>query len=200
MTRASALLRSKIGVLLLSLLAMGAVLASTRSVWLEGSVDGVAGPVTTSALGTDAATGLTAVALVGPAAAVAAMASGKVGRWIAIVAMALTGLAIVGMSVRVLLEPDLILGQVAARASAGTGAFEAVASVSIWPSVAIAAGLLLVVAAIGAAWGAGSWSGLGERYEAGEAAVDEPAAGARGERIDSDWDRVGRGDEPRGDE
>ena len=190
------ILTSKVGVVLLSAAALVVVLLATRATWLTGSANGVAGPVAAQAPGTEAVTGLAAIALVGPAAAVAAVTAGRIARWIALAVMAIGAISTIGVSLRVVLEPDLVLGQVAARGSGGTGAFEATAELSPWPWVAVAGGALQLLAAAAGAVGGRRWQRLGGRYEAG--ADPDQVGGARGERVDSDWDRVGRGEEPAG--
>lgn len=208
MSRALTRLGSKPVVVLLSLLALLLVLLASRATWVSGSVDGVAGPVAAQAPGTEAVTGLAALGLLGPAAAVAAITVGRVARWVALTVMALGAVAVVVVPVRVVLQPELVLGQVAARQSGGTGAFEATAQASAWPWLAVAAGLVQLLALGGGLLGARRWGGLGRRYEpppAGAGTPDEapppdPAAGARGERVDSDWDRLSRGDDPTGDD
>lgn len=192
-------LTSKAAVVLLSVLALVMVLAATRAVWLTGTVDGVAGPVTAQALGTDASSGLPAIALVGPAAAVAAVTAGRVGRWVAVAAMAVGATAVIALSTRVVLSAETVLGQVAARASGATGAFEATADVTAMPWVAVAGGLVQVVAVGGAAVGGRRWGRLGGRYER-VGTTDSEVSGPRGEVVDSDWDRLSRGEDPTGDD
>lgn len=195
------LLGRKVSVVLLSVLALVAVLVATRAVWLTGTVDGVAGPVFAQALGTDASSGLSAVALVGPAAAVAAVTAGRVGRWVALAVMAIGAAAIVGLSLRVVLGADVVLGQVAARASGATGAFEATADATLMPWLAVAGGLVQGLAVAGGLVGGRRWGALGERYERpGGEDLAAGESGPRGERVDSAWDQVSRGEDPTGDD
>lgn len=199
MSRLVDVVSRKVVVVLLTVAGLIVVLAATRATWLTGTVEGVAGPVTAIAPGTEASSGLAAVALVGPAAAIAAVTAGRLGRPVALIVMALGALAVAGMSLRVVLQPHLVLGQVAARGSGGTGAFEAAAQVSAWPWVAVAGAALQLLAAVGGALGARRWSRLGARYETGGATGAEgDVPGSRGERVESDWDRISRGEEPTG--
>src|SRR5699024_12067744 len=64
----------------------------SSDLWVTGTVDGVTGPAAAAAPGSDAAPGLAGLALVGIAAAVATATSGRIGRWIALVALAAVGL------------------------------------------------------------------------------------------------------------
>lgn len=190
------LLTRKPVVVLLAVAAGIVLLAAGRADWVTGTVDGIAGPVRASAVGTDAAPGLAGLALVAMAAAVAATTSGKVARWVCVVALAAVGLGVIALSARALLDAPTVLGGVAASESGTTGTLEAAASTTPWPWVAIVAALLLLVSAGGAAVGSRKWGALGGKYErpTGDGATE--VGGARGERVDSDWDRVTRGDDP----
>ena len=189
------LLTRKPVVVLLAVAAGIVLLAAGRAEWITGTVDGVAGPVRATAVGTDAAPGLAGLALVAMAAAVAATTSGKIARWICVIAIAAVGLGVIALCLRAVLDAPAVLGGVAATHAGSTGELEAVASATGWPWVAVAAAVLLLVAAAGAAVGSRTWGALGAKYErpTGE---DAEVGGARGERVDSDWDRVTRGDDP----
>src|SRR5699024_2350319 len=128
------------------------------------------------------------------AAAVATATSGRIGRWIALVALAAVGLGVIALSVRTLLDPAGVLGTVAAAQSGGTGAFEATGSASAWPWLASVSGVLLLLSCLGALLGSKRWAGLSSRYDS-PVPEDAETRGARGERVDSAWDRVSRGDD-----
>ena len=70
----------KVVVVLLAIAGGIVLLAAGRAEWITGTVDGVAGPVRDSALGTEAAPGLAGLALVAMAAAIASTTSGRVAR------------------------------------------------------------------------------------------------------------------------
>lgn len=190
------ILSRKLVVVLLAVAAGIILLAAGRADWITGTVDGVAGPVRASAVGTEAAPGLAGLALVAMAAAVAATTSGRIARWICILALVAVGGGVIALSLRAVLDAPAVLGGVSASHSGTTGELEAVGSATTWPWVAVAAAVLLLVAAAGAAVGSRTWGALGRKYErpAGEDAAE--VGGARGERVDSDWDRVTRGDDP----
>lgn len=190
------LLTRKPVVVLLAVAAGIVLLAAGRTDWITGTVDGVAGPVRASAVGTDAAPGLAGLALVAMAAAVAATTSGRIARWVCVVALAAVGGGVIALSVRALVDAPTVLGGVAATESGATGQLEATASPTAWPWVAIAASVLLLVAAAGAAVGSRRWGALGGKYERPTGDEAAEVGGARGERVDSDWDRVTRGDDP----
>ncbi|WP_338747797.1 Trp biosynthesis-associated membrane protein [Janibacter alittae] len=189
-------LTRKPAVVLLAIAAGIIMLAAGRADWITGTVDGPAGPVRAIAVGSEAAPGLAGLALVAMAAAVAATTSGRIARWISILAMVGVGVGVSALSVRAVLSAPEVLGAVAAEGSGTTGTLEATGSASAWPWVAVAGAVLLLVAAAGAVVGGRRWGALGGRYErpAGDGATQ--VGGARGERVDSDWDRVTRGDDP----
>lgn len=182
-------------VVLLAIAAGIVLLAAGRAEWITGTVDGVAGPVFASAIGTDAAPGLAGLALVAMAAAVAATTSGRIARWFSVIALVAVAAGVIALSLRAVLSAADVLGSVAAAQSGGTGSLEAAASANAWPWISMAAALVLLVAAVGAAVGGRRWGALGGRYER-PAGDDSEIGGARGERVDSDWDRVTRGDDP----
>lgn len=189
------LLTRKPVVVLLAVAGGLVLLAAGRAEWITGTVDGIAGPVRASAPGAEAAPGLAGLALVAMAAAIAATTSGRIARWVSLLALVSVALGTIALALRAVLDAPTVLGSVAAAESGGTGALEATGSATAWPWVAVVAGLMLLVAAGGAFVGSRSWGALSGKYErpAGEAA---DVGGARGERVDSDWDRVTRGDDP----
>ena len=182
-------------VVLLAIAAGIVLLAAGRADWITGTVDGVAGPVRASAVGTDAAPGLAGLALVAMAAAVAATTSGRVARIVSILAMGLVGIGVIALYVRAVLKAPTVILTVAAAESGSTGTLEATGYATAWPWVAVAGAALLLVAAGGAVVGSRRWGALGGRYES-PARDDGQVGGDRGERVDSDWDRVTRGDDP----
>lgn len=188
----AARLTSKVTVVLLALVGSGILLASGGRVWVSGTVnDAVLRSSRIPATGSEVATGVVALALVGAAAALASATSGAVVRRVTLVVLALAGVAVAVVSARVGLSPEDSLGPIAARAAGRTGSIETHATVTVWPWVCVAAALLLVVAAVLGWLGASRWRGLGARYEA-----PSSSAGARGQRVATDWDRLDAGDDP----
>lgn len=183
-------------VVLLAIAAGIIMLAAGRAVWITGTVDGIAGPAQATAVGTDAAPGLAGLALVAMAAAVAAATSGRIARWVSVLAMVGVGAGVIALSVRAVLSAPDVLGTVAAEGSGTTGTLEATGSANAWPWVAVAGAVLLLVAAGGTVAGGRRWGALGGRYERSTGDGATEVGGARGERVDSDWDRVTRGDDP----
>jgi uncharacterized membrane protein (TIGR02234 family) len=178
-------------VVLLAVVAAGALLASGGRTWVSGTVDdAVLGASRVSGSGRDVASGVVALALVGIAAALASTTSGPVVRRVTLALVAVAGLAEAFLAGRVLTDADGALGAVAARATGRTGSIETHASATAWPWVALVAAAALVAAGLLGLLGAARWRGLGARYEVPE------AQGARGQRVASDWDRLDAGEDP----
>ncbi|MFL6153007.1 MAG: Trp biosynthesis-associated membrane protein [Ornithinibacter sp.] len=188
-------LSSKGGVVLLALLGAGLLLVSAFRPWVTGSVDDVLGATRLSATGAEVAPGLSAVALAIAAAAIAMVAAGRIARAVAVVAYAVCVAVAVGLAVRVLLDPEGVLGPVAASRVGRTGSVETVADATAWPWVALVACAIALVGLAGAVVGMRRWGGPTRRYEVpdGSTAV---AAGPRGERVASDWDELSSGRDP----
>ncbi|SDP02934.1 trp region conserved hypothetical membrane protein [Pedococcus dokdonensis] len=185
-------LTSKLAVVVLALVGAGVLLASGGRVWVSGTVDdAVLGASRISGTGTEVASGVVALALVGAAAALASATSGAVVRRVTLVVLALAGVAEAVVAARVSLSPEVPLGAIAAKAAGRTGSIETHATVTAWPWVCVAASLLMVLAAVAGWIGAARWRGLGARYEA-----PTTSAGARGQRVATDWDRLDAGDDP----
>ena len=187
----------KVVVVLLAILAGIIMLAAGRAEWITGTVNDVAGPVRTAAVGTEAAPGLAGLALVAMAAAIAATTSGRIARWICLTVLGLVAAGVAALSVRAIVDAPRVLGSVAATHSGGTATLEATGSATIWPWVAIVACLVLLLALVGGIIGGRGWGGLGRKYERlGGDPEAGSVSGSRGERVDSDWDRVTLGDDP----
>ena len=185
-------LTSKLVVVLLALVGSGILLASGGRIWVNGTVDdAVLGASRISGTGTEVASGVVALALVGAAAALASATGGAVVRRLTLVVLALAGLAEAVIAARVALAPEDPLGTIAAKAAGRTGSIETHATITAWPWICVVAGVLLVLAAVAGWLGAARWRGLGARYEA-----PTTSAGARGQRVATDWDRLDAGDDP----
>jgi uncharacterized membrane protein (TIGR02234 family) len=181
----------KPAVVLLAVLAAGALLASAGRTWLSGTVDdAVLGASRVSGSGRDVASGVVALALVGIAAALASTTSGRLVRRVTLALVVVAGAGEAFLAGRVLANPDGALGTVAARATGRTGSIETHASATAWPWVAMVAAVALVVAGMLGWLGAPRWQGLGARYEVPH------AQGARGQRVASDWDTLDAGEDP----
>ncbi|GAA3615843.1 hypothetical protein GCM10022199_20200 [Marihabitans asiaticum] len=188
MSRRSALARKPV-VLLLCVAGAIIALVASRSTWVTGTVTAVTGEVPAAATGAEAAPGLVGLALVGLAAGVAAVTSGRAGRLVSAVALVLLSLALVGLALRAGLAPFAILS-----ASHADGPERVVdASATPWPVLGAAAAAPFVLAAAGVLTGGRRWSALGEDPGGSRAqtAPNRPTGPAR-----SAWDRVSDGDDP----
>jgi uncharacterized membrane protein (TIGR02234 family) len=193
--RAPRRLATKGVVVLLALLGAGGLLVSGFRPWVTGAVDdAVLGATQISATGAEVAPGLSAVALAIAAAAIAAVAAGRIARLVALVAYAASVAIAVALTVRVLLDPEGVLGPVAASRVGRTGSIENVADPTIWPWVALAACAVALLGLVGAVLGIRAWSGPSARYEVSDAG--SPVAGPRGERVASAWDELSAGRDP----
>ena len=182
-------------VVLLALVGAGLLLVSGFRPWVTGAVDDVLGATRISATGAEVAPGLSAVALAIAAAAIAMVAAGRIARAVAAVAWALCIAVAAVLAGRVLLDPEGVLGPVAASRVGRTGSVETVAEATGWPWVALLACGIALVGLVGALVGMRRWGGPSRRYEVPDAAATD-AAGPRGERVASDWDELSAGRDP----
>ena len=189
-------LSSKGVVVLLALVGAGGLLVSAFRPWVTGAVDdAVLGATRISATGSEVAPGLTAVALAIAAAAIAVVAAGRIARVVAVVAYAVCLAVAAGLAVRVIADPNGVLGPVGASRVGRTGSVETVASTTAWPWVALLACGVALLGLVGAVAGIRRWGGPSARYDApGGTASDVP--GPRGERVRSDWDELSAGRDP----
>ncbi|KGN32683.1 hypothetical protein N802_17055 [Knoellia sinensis KCTC 19936] len=180
----SLLRRRGVLVLLVILGALVVVVTASRT-WLTGSVDDVVlGARSVDATGAESASGMVALALVVVAGAVA---SATAGPRVRLVALVLTGCAILAGLVtvaRVVLDPEAVLGPIAAAAAGRTGSLETHASVAIWPWIAMLGFALAGSAVAGLAGAKKAATGLSPRYE------------APGRTPESDWDQLSAGEDP----
>lgn len=189
-------LSSKGVVVLLALVGAGLLLVSAFRPWVTGAVDdAVFGATRISATGAEVAPGLTAATLAIAAAAIAVVAAGRIARAVAVVAYAVCVAVAAGLAVRVLLDPDGVLGPVAASRVGRTGSVENVADPTLWPWVALLACAVALLGLGGAVAGIRRWGSPSQRYEVNEAA-GVAVAGPRGERVASDWDELSAGRDP----
>ena len=114
---------------------------------------------------------------------------------VAVVAYAACVAIAAALAVRVLLDPEGVLGPVAAARVGRTGSVETVAEPTIWPWVALAACLVALLGLAGAVVGMRRWGGPSQRYEVPEGVAGD-VAGPRGERVTSDWDELSAGRDP----
>jgi len=179
---------SKRSVLLLGALAVILMIAANTRTWVSGSVtDAVLQHAHTTASGGKTAPALLASALVGAAAVIATLTTGRIPRWIASVITLLAGLVSVVVILVPVRHPASVLGDVATTMTGHTGDRSIDAGLTIWPWVALLGAVLLVLTGVLAVVGARTWSGLSTRYD---------APGATAARTRSDWDMLSDGEDP----
>ncbi|WP_104164622.1 Trp biosynthesis-associated membrane protein [Arthrobacter sp. SX1312] len=163
-----------LGIVVLALLAFG----TTTQTWLTVRLpqDAVQTPDLAIA-GSDAATPVTAFALVALAAALAVSIAGRVARWIIAVILVLSGVGITTSSAGVALDPSSAAEPAIGAAIGVSGLAGAEAAATAMPWVAAAAGLLLVLAAAWVVLAGRTW-GINRRYDAGASRTVHAAPGS----------------------
>lgn len=183
-----------------SLVVLGTVLAalaafgSTTQTWLAVTLpqEAVQTPAIAVA-GSDAATAVTAFALVALAAALAVSIAGTVARWIIAVLVAVAGGAIAVSSAGVAADPASAAAPAIGDALGVTGREGASVSVTAMPWVAVVAGVLLVACAAWIVVAGRHWRAA-RRYEKSASSGTGPTD-QNADEIDS-WDTLTRGEDP----
>lgn len=194
--------RRKSTVVLAAVLVSLAAFGTTTQTWLHVHLPqgGVQTP-DLSVAGSDAATSVTALALVGLAAALAVSIAGRVARAVIAVLLGLAGTGIAWTCLRILAEPAAAASAAIGKA---TGMIGGAASVTLtpWPALAAAAGVLMVLCAVwivaaGRHWPAArKYGGAGRAKVQGRKADGSPAdRSGPVDEIDS-WDQLSRGNDP----
>ena len=182
------------------------LLATTRT-WLTGrSAEPLLGGGAVSATGSQVAPGVVALALVCLVALVTTLTGGPAVRRVSTVALVLAAAGAVALTAVPLTRPEEALGRVAAAALGRTGVVATSANVSAWAWTDLAAGLVLVLAAVLAAVAARRWSGLSNRFDApgdgSEATTgtgDVTTAGTGQGTHRTAWDELTEGRDPTAD-
>lgn len=172
-----------------------AAFGSTTQTWLSVTLPQTS--VQTPSLqvpGSDAATAVTAFALVGLAAGLAASIAGPVARWIIGALLLVAGAGIVWSSLNVVADPPAAAATAIGEAIGVTGQAGVSVTVTAMPWLAAVAGVLLALCAVWLLVAGRGWTAA-RRYEksAGRGAAKKP--GTADDEIDS-WDRLTRGDDP----
>jgi uncharacterized membrane protein (TIGR02234 family) len=199
-SRAPALRRRGV-VVLGTVIAALAAFGSTTQTWLSVTLPQAA--VQAPAIevpGSEAATGVTAFALVGLAAALAASIAGRVARYIIAAILTVAGAGIVFSSIAVATDPVSSAAPAIGEALGVTGQEGVTVAGTAMPWLAALAGTVLVVCAAWLIVAGRSWR-TARRYQSG---TEQPAAregsaktDPNGDEIDS-WDSLTRGEDPTG--
>lgn len=204
-SRAPALRRRGV-VVLGTVVAALAAFGSTTQTWLSVTLPQTA--VQTPAIqvpGSDAATAVTAFALVGLAAALAASIAGRVARYIIAAILTVAGAGIAFSSIAVASDPVSSAAPAIGEALGVTGQEGVSVAGTAMPWLAALAGTALVACAVWLVVAGRSWRAA-RRYQSGKEqpvtrdgvtrdGSDKPDANSDG--IDS-WDRLSRGEDPTG--
>lgn len=180
-------------VVVATLIAAVVVLASGSRIWVHGTVhDAVLSDSQVDVTGSQAASGVVAAALVGAAAVLAAITGGRIIRRVGAIALALAGVLVVVLALRVQLDPSSIVGEQAATRTGRTGSVDADGTARIWVMIVLLAGLAMTFTGIVTLLSVRAWGGLSSRYES-------PAAEQETDRAtdaESAWERLSRGEDP----
>lgn len=190
-------LRRKGVVILGTVLAALAAFGSTTQTWLAVTLPQTA--VQTPSIqipGSDAATAVTAFALVGLAAALAASIAGRTARWIIAVILIVAGAGIAFSSVAVASDPAASAAPAIGEALGVTTQEGVSVTATAMPWLAGLAGLLLVLCAVWLLIAGRGWR-TARRYEKSTERNRSAKADANADEIDS-WDSLSRGEDPTG--
>lgn len=191
--------RRRGAVVLATVIAALAAFGSTTQTWLTVALPQTA--VQTPSIqvpGSDAATAVTAFALVGLAAGLAASIAGRVARWVIAGILVVAGAGITFSSVAVPMDPEGSASPAIGEALGVTSQSGASVTVTAMPWVAALAGLLLVLSAVWLVVVGRRWLAA-RRYEnrTRESGPRDKAAATdtNADEIDS-WDSLSRGEDP----
>jgi hypothetical protein len=182
----------------------GLTLLTTGRVWVRQDVTDVPGVRLVTATGVQAASGVTALALVAGAGAVALLVAGRLAARLAGLVVTLAGVGVVVSAAVVALDPRSAAAPAVPGVTGRAGPLADPATASGWVWVALVAGLLVVAAGALAAARAPAWSVPGRRFDqpSGEAPRGggplRPGPGDRTAAEDpvAAWDALSRGDDP----
>jgi uncharacterized membrane protein (TIGR02234 family) len=174
-----------------------AAFGTTTQTWLTAHLPGTRVQTPdVSVAGSDAATAVTALALVALAAALAASIAGRIARIVIAVLLAAAGVGISAASLAVIANPAAAASAAIGEATGQIGG-EAAVVVTVFPYVAAVAGILLVATAIWLVLAGRSWAASKKYVPAAERQADGMPSDRAGsvDEIDS-WDQLSRGEDP----
>ena len=148
------------------------------------------GTVTVQAAGSQVAPAILAAAVAILAAVAAVGLVGRAGRWVVAAVVVACGVLVVGTTLGVLGDPEAAVIPVVA-AETGVGKLAGPVTTSVWPWLAVAVGVLDVLAGEWLVVASRAWSGPSRRHEN---VADAATPTTPDER--SDWDALTRGDDP----
>ncbi|MER6468307.1 TIGR02234 family membrane protein [Streptomyces collinus] len=189
--------RSLAVALLCGALGAAVTLLATRQRWSEGTATVAGGAFPLTAKGSDVTGVPAALAIVGLAALVAVFAVRGAGRFAVAALLTLSGAGIAAASFAGASDGSS-LDEKAAQATGDTSATVAALGHTGWPYVAVAGGVLILLAGLLALRFGKTWPAMSGRYERG---TDRPRRTARPvdpERPEEIWKALDRGEDPTG--
>jgi uncharacterized membrane protein (TIGR02234 family) len=181
---------------------LGGVVAwvAAGRVWANGSTDQAQSGFAVSATGNDLSAAVTALGLTSLAGALALLATRRLARRLvgALLVVVGVGIAANAATARGAGHAAHVLGEKAAVKGFAAGAVPA--HTTSWWLLAVAGGVLVVLAGAAAIARGGAWPGMSSRYEnaapaVGRTAHDHRAAGT-GSTAKDLWDALDRGEDP----
>ncbi|NGO13903.1 TIGR02234 family membrane protein [Streptomyces sp. HC44] len=180
--------------------ALGAAVAllASRQGWSEGTATVAGGDFPLSATGSDVTGVPASLAIVGLAALVAVFAVRRAGRFLVAGLLALSGAGTVAAALLGASDSSA-LDDKAAQASGDTAATVDSMSHTVWPYVAAAGGLLLLLAGLLALRYGRLWPAMSGRYERdGTPRPRKARPAADPDRPEEMWKALDRGEDPTG--
>lgn len=204
--------RGRLACALAGLAGAGLVVLAAGRTWVTARPAGVPGVAEVAAAGSSAAPAAPALALAAAAAAVAVLVTGRLGRRLAAVVLALSGAGTVAACVAVLADPGGAAEAAVSTATGRTGGTPPPGTVTPWVVVALAGGLLAAVAGGYGVARSSTWPVPGRRFETpsgapagvdgggaghpGDAGVTGRAGDPAGPDPIGAWDALSRGEDP----
>ncbi|WP_139003671.1 Trp biosynthesis-associated membrane protein [Arthrobacter crystallopoietes] len=184
-------------VVMASILASLAAFGATTQTWLNVRL-----PQSTvqtpdlSVAGSEAAIAVTALALVGLAAALAASIAGRIARIVIAVLLALAGAGIALSSYQVIADPAAAASTAIGEATGQVGQAAEISS-TMFPVLALVAGLLMAACAVWLVLAGRRWQ-ANRKYTSATARQADGSPSDRGGPVDEidSWDQLSRGTDP----
>ncbi|MET7454433.1 TIGR02234 family membrane protein [Streptomyces sp. NPDC005574] len=180
--------------------ALGAAVAllATRQQWARGTATVAGGDFPLTASGSDVSGVPAALAIVGLAALVAVFAVRRAGRFLVAGLLALSGAGIVAAALLGVSDSSA-LDDKAAKASGDTSATVDALTHTAWPYVAVAGGVLILLAGLLALRYGRLWPAMSGRYErSGAPRPRRRAPAVNPDRPEDIWKALDRGEDPTG--
>ncbi|MET4637032.1 Trp biosynthesis-associated membrane protein [Mycetocola sp. 2940] len=190
--------RAKYGLILASLLLSGFALIAWTQTWLTVELEAGAPTTTVAVDGAIAAPALAALALAGLALSAALAIAGLLFRILLGVLDILLG-GCIALSAVLVLRAPVAASEAAVTDVTGIAGADSIAglvsatSLTLWPAIALATGILLAIVGVGVVLTAKRWPSSPRKYSA--VRLEPVDSDAMPDSVDS-WDDLTRGDDP----